>query len=74
MFPEKNVQKGAELGVVKPQNLEAKAHILAIVINSIQDSIVMQIPFQTDYKHIWRKAVNSVLMKNKIDVGENDQP
>ncbi|GIN57334.1 TetR family transcriptional regulator [Lederbergia ruris] len=67
------LQKGADLGIVKPQNIAAKAHMLAIVIDGIQDSIVMQMPFKTDYKDIWREVVNSVLTKNQNEFGEDEQ-
>lgn len=70
---QKLLQKGDDLGLVKPQNIAAKAHMLVMVINGIQDSIVMQMPSKSGYEDIWREAVNSVLTKNKIQYGGDEQ-
>ncbi|MBN3526672.1 TetR/AcrR family transcriptional regulator [Paenibacillus apiarius] len=53
------LEKGAELGVISPQNIEAKAHMLALVNDNISNYMMMQ--FKLDYKAIWKEAVNSVL-------------
>lgn len=66
------LKKGADLGVVSPHNITVKAHMLSLVIDGIQDYMIMQMAFQADYKEVWKEAVNSVLTKNKLEAGMDD--
>lgn len=64
------LQKGVELGVVSPENKETKAQLLACVLNSIQDYLMIQ--FQLGYQNVWKLAVNSVITKNKLEMEESE--
>ncbi len=57
------LEKGIELGWVSRQNLEAKASMLNMVIDGIQDKMLMEMPFQIGYELVWKEAINSVLTR-----------
>ncbi|WP_028560826.1 TetR/AcrR family transcriptional regulator [Paenibacillus pinihumi] len=50
---------GAEWGNVPAEQLDHKAHLLALVIDNLSRCMLMR--FEMDYPGIWRETVNSVL-------------
>ncbi|MEC0203836.1 TetR/AcrR family transcriptional regulator [Paenibacillus lautus] len=52
---------GADFGIIDRQHADAKAYVLALVIDNITSYIMMDIPL--DYQTVWKEAVNSVLRK-----------
>lgn len=56
------LKKGADLGIVSPQNIAAKAHMLSVLV----DGLTMQLPSELDCEAVWKEAVNSVIIKNKL--------
>lgn len=53
------LERGKELGVVKPDRVVAKAHILALVVDNISNYMLMGI--ELDQRDIWTETVKSVL-------------
>ncbi|GED57795.1 TetR/AcrR family transcriptional regulator [Brevibacillus formosus] len=53
------LERGIELGVVKPDRVVAKAHILALVVDNISNYMLMGI--ELDQRDIWTETVRSVL-------------
>ncbi|MCM3141003.1 MULTISPECIES: TetR/AcrR family transcriptional regulator [Brevibacillus] len=53
------LERGIELGVVKPDRVVAKAHILALVVDNISNYMLMGI--ELDQREIWTETVGSVL-------------
>ncbi|GGG02628.1 TetR family transcriptional regulator [Paenibacillus albidus] len=53
--------KGAEWGVVPPVNLEAKAHMLALVFDNITSYLLLGLELK--YQAIWQTAVDSIFIK-----------
>jgi AcrR family transcriptional regulator len=51
--------RGVSFGVVAGRQVEAKAHVLTMVIDNISNYMLMG--FDLDYKAIWAEAVESVL-------------
>ncbi|MFD1412453.1 TetR/AcrR family transcriptional regulator [Oceanobacillus jeddahense] len=56
------LKKGSELGVVLPEKIDTHAQILALVIDNISRSMMMN--FQIDYQEVWKETVNSVLKED----------
>lgn len=54
------LMKGMELGVVLPEQTEAKAHMLAMVLDNISNFMLMG--FKLNYRDIWIEAVKSVII------------
>ncbi|HEK9099791.1 TetR/AcrR family transcriptional regulator [Bacillus pfraonensis] len=52
------LKKGADLGVVSKEKTEEKAHMLALVIDNMSNSMLMG--FKLNYKDIWTESVKSV--------------
>lgn len=52
------LMKGVELGVVSAEQTEAKAHMLAMVLDNISNFMLMG--FKLNYRDIWIEAVKSV--------------
>jgi len=50
---------GIELGLVPNQNIDAKAHMLALIIDNLSRCMMMK--FEMDYEAVWKESVNSVL-------------
>lgn len=53
------LKKGTELGVISKEKTEAKAHMLALLVDSISNFMLMG--FELNYKDIWIEAVKSVI-------------
>ncbi|GGG68642.1 TetR/AcrR family transcriptional regulator [Paenibacillus radicis (ex Gao et al. 2016)] len=58
------LEKGANFGLVSLDQLDSKAHILALVIDNLSRCKMMK--FEMDYPGIWRATVDSVLRKEDI--------
>ncbi|MDZ5606226.1 TetR/AcrR family transcriptional regulator [Bacillus pseudomycoides] len=52
------LKKGADLGVVSQEKTEEKAHMLALVIDNMSNSMLMG--FKLNYRDIWIESVKSV--------------
>jgi len=52
--------KGVELGLVEPRQLDAKAHILALVIDNLSRCVLMK--YKLDVRSIWKEAINNTLL------------
>lgn len=50
---------GADLGAVASHNIDYKATILALVIDNLSRSVLMNV--EIDYEGVWKEAVNSIL-------------
>ncbi|ANY65972.1 TetR family transcriptional regulator [Paenibacillus sp. BIHB 4019] len=57
------LMKGVELGVVAPQNVVYKAHMLALVIDNLSRCMMMKVAME--YHEVWKETVNSVLLDVK---------
>ncbi|RXZ79506.1 TetR/AcrR family transcriptional regulator [Paenibacillaceae bacterium] len=55
--------KGADWGIVLSQNIDPKAHMLALVIDNLSRCIMMK--FDLDYEAVWKETVNSVLVQEE---------
>jgi AcrR family transcriptional regulator len=53
------LQHGADLGVVSAEKLTIHAHILALIIDNINNYKMMGI--EADYEEIWRTAVSQIM-------------
>ncbi|MGF9908576.1 TetR/AcrR family transcriptional regulator [Brevibacillus porteri] len=53
------LERGVELGVITPDRIVAKAHILALVVDNISNYMLMGI--ELDQRDIWTETVRSVL-------------
>ncbi|WP_186380575.1 hypothetical protein [Brevibacillus brevis] len=51
--------RGIELGVVRPDRVVSKVHILALVVDNISNYMLMGI--ELDQRDIWTETVRSVL-------------
>ncbi|CAM3641730.1 MULTISPECIES: TetR/AcrR family transcriptional regulator [Paenibacillus] len=64
---EKVMQRGAELGVIEPENVTVKAHLLALLIDNITSYMMMGM--KLPYQELWKEAVNSVFRKGEDRIG-----
>ncbi|SFF31402.1 transcriptional regulator, TetR family [Paenibacillus algorifonticola] len=57
------LMRGVELGVVAPQNVVYKAHMLALVIDNLSRCMMMKVAME--YHEVWKETVNSVLLETR---------